>query len=183
MTLKHKHEPCMSICGHKTRERMVSNGRGRGDGAGGELGVEEGVRREGKGRYALRVWSGKKAGGSPAPRLHSRFPPSFHVREAVFMVFNADLPPALQPPFCFLLVLLCKSVLQALRASVSPREFFPPVRLPIPLRPWRTWRESFFRSPSAMARQDAAPPEVTRKLLKKHRGALGSCGFQARGGM
>ncbi len=65
-------------------------------------------------------------------------------------------PAALLFPFC----LLCKSVLQALRGSAAPREFCPPVRLPIPLRPWRTWRESFFRSPSAMARQDAAPPEA-----------------------
>jgi hypothetical protein len=29
-------------------------------------------------------------------RLHSRIPPSFHVREAIFMVFNVGIPSAIQ---------------------------------------------------------------------------------------
>ena len=43
------------------------------------------------------------AGGLPAPRQSIRIPP-FNVREAVFTLFNVDLPPALQPPFCSLFV-------------------------------------------------------------------------------
>ena len=63
------------------------------------------------------------------------------------MVFNVDIPPALQPPFCFLFVLLCKSILQALRVSAPPREVFPPASLPLTLRTLRTLRETCFRSP------------------------------------
>ncbi len=37
-------------------------------------------------------WS--PAGGTPAPRLRIRFSPAFHVRGAVFMVFNVGIPPA-----------------------------------------------------------------------------------------
>ena len=73
-------------------------------------------------------------------------------------------------PFCFLFVLLCKTVLQALRVSAPLREFFPPAPLPHTWRPWQTLRETFFRSPPAMARQDAAPPEVARKLGNGQRG-------------
>ncbi len=41
--------------------------------------------------------------GQPAPRHPIRVPPSFHVREAVFMVFNVDHPLAPQPPLLFFL--------------------------------------------------------------------------------
>ena len=54
-------------------------------------------------------------------------------------------------PLCFLFVLLCKILpLQALRASASPRELFPPA---LQLPPWRTWRtlhETCFRPPSSL---------------------------------
>ncbi len=46
---------------------------------------------------------GRAAILAAAPPLHIRFPPAFHVREAVFMVFNVDHPPAPQPPFLFFL--------------------------------------------------------------------------------
>ena len=59
--------------------------------------------------------------------------------------------------------------LQALCASASPREVFPPALLALPWRTWRTLRETFFCSPGAKARQDAAPPEVARSLLNTHR--------------
>ena len=100
------------------------------------------------GLFACFPRSRRLAGGTPAPRRAIRFPPAFHVREAVFMFFHVDHPPALQPPLCFLFVLLCKILpLQALRVSAPPREFFPhPVSLPLPLRPLR---EIFFRPPSA----------------------------------
>ncbi len=39
------------------------------------------------------------AGGRPALRLHISFPPAFHVRKAGSRGFDADIPPARQPPF------------------------------------------------------------------------------------
>ena len=86
------------------------------------------------------------------------------------MVFNVDLPSALQPPLCFLFVLLCKTVLQSLHGSAPLREVFLPAPLPHTWRPWRTLREAFLRPTSAMARQDAAPPEVARRLGNGQRG-------------
>ena len=77
---------------------------------------------------ARHLGSGKHAGGPPAPQLHIRLPPAFHVRGAVFMLFNVDLSPALQLPFCFPFVLFVP--LQALCASAAPREFFPPALHP-----------------------------------------------------
>ena len=122
------------------------------------------------GVFACFLLFGSFAGGTPAARLCIRRPPAFHVRKAVFLVFNDGPPSALQPPFCFLFALLCKSVLQALCVSAPLREFFPLAPLPHTWRPWRTLREGFLRPTSAMARQDAAPPEVARKLGNGQRG-------------
>ena len=78
--------------------------------------------------------------------------------------------PHTSRPVRSLFVLLCKSVLQALRVSAPPREFFLPAPFPHTWRPRRTLREAFLRPTSAMARQDAAPPEVARKLGDGQRG-------------
>ena len=82
--------------------------------------------------------------------------PSVPVREAVFLVFNVDIPPVSQPSG------------DSRRHSGHSCGFPPPASLPYTWRTWRTLRETFFY-PSAWARQDAAPPEVAQDLLNKHR--------------
>ena len=59
----------------------------------------------------------------PAPRHPIRIPPSFHVREAVFMFFNADIPPAIVRPQGA--PFTCHSSLRGQRSSGSAAELHP----------------------------------------------------------
>ena len=90
-------------------------------------------------------------------------------------------PSCLQKPLSEIVGIVCQSLSIRRPPSFHVREAVSwfsmlidsPAHLPLPWRPWRTLREPFFRSPSAMARQDAAPPEVARDLLNKQRTASG----------
>ena len=109
-------------------------------------------------------------------------PPNVPVREAVFLVFNVDIPPVSQPsesakrhprhssrqPSPLSTFQLFN--LSTLQPSVflSAKRFSPrSCRGPSALLP----RPS--RSPSAWARQDAAPPEAEQHLMKKRCGTSG----------
>ena len=86
--------------------------------------------------------------------------------------------PQSSRPFVFFLSFCAKP---SFNPSTDPHGGGPlPTSLPLA---WQPLGVAFFRSPSAMARQDAAPPEVARRLGNGQRGRAEEGGFLARGGI